>query len=162
MCMKKSKISELGFWALRLTVGIIFINAGWMKLADMGKTVAAFSGMGFSSFWAWIASIAELVGGIAVILGVATHIAAGLLAITMVVATIVVLRTGPFMMAYAPIALLGSTLALFGLGGGACQLWKPKGCSGACCKSGSDSCKSEGGTCGCGKEKGSCGCGMKK
>jgi putative oxidoreductase len=132
--MKKSNMTELGFWALRLTVGGIFTYAGWEKLANMDKTITAFSGMGISAFWTWVASIVEFVGGLAVLLGVAVHVAAGLLAITMIVALFVVLRGGQIMMAYAPLALFGSTLALFGLGGGSCQLWKMKGCTGSCCK----------------------------
>lgn len=148
-------MSELGFWALRLSVGIIFINAGWAKLADMDKTISGFTQMGFSmaGFWAWLTALVEFVGGIAVILGFATHIAAALLAITMVVATVVVWRSGGFMMAFAPLALLGSTLALFGLGGGACQVWKPKGCTGGCCVTE--------GSCGTSDKKDGC-CGAKE
>lgn len=134
MCMEKSGCAKYGFWALRLTVGAVFIYSGWMKLSNMDTTVAMFGQLGFpmAAFWAWLVALVEFVGGIAVVLGVATHFFAMLLAIIMVVALIGVHRKMPFQSAIAPITLLGSTLALMCLGGGPGQLWK-KGCKNGCC-----------------------------
>lgn len=120
----------------------------------MNGTISMFAGLGFpmASFWAWLVSLVEFLGGVAVLLGFATHMAAMLLAIVMVVALLSVHRKMPFAAAELPIALLGSTLALTFLGGGACQTWKPKGCTGSCCMTGGGC----GGKCGSGDKKEGC------
>ena len=116
----------------------------------MEGTIGMFTKLGFpmASFWAWLVGLVEFLGGIAVVFGFATHIAALLLAIILVVALVSVHRVMPFPAAELPLALLGATLALVFLGGGPCQVFKPKGCTGSCCK--------EAGSCGCGGKKDGC------
>ena len=114
--------TDFGLLVLRIGVGIIFIFAGWMKVSDLHATVGMFASMGFGAFWAYVASFAELLGGIAVILGFYTRIAAGFLAITMAVAISVTFKNPEMMM--TPMALLFSNLSLILSGGGAKALKK--------------------------------------
>ena len=101
---------------LRIGVGAIFIMTGWMKFSDLPGTVGFFATMGFSAFWAYLVTAVELLGGISVLLGFYTRIAAKLLAIVMLVA-IYELRTQP-QMVITPVSIFFSALALMLAGGG--------------------------------------------
>ncbi len=140
LCKKGSWCTpDAGLLVLRIGVGLIFILSGWMKVSDLAVTVGQFGQMGFAPFWAYLVSFVELFGGIAVLLGVYTRVAAGLLHVIMLVA-VYVLRDN-MQMAMTPFTLLFSTLALKLAGGGKYSLMK------GCCGSK--------GSCGDGK---SCGC----
>src|SRR3989338_2724295 len=120
---------------LRVGVGAIFIYAGWGKVSDLAGTVAFFATVGFGPFWAYLVSFVELIGGIAVLLGVYTRIAAALLSVVMIVA---VYKTwGNAQMMMTPVSILFSTLALKLGGAGKYALLKESCCgSGACCAGG--------------------------
>ncbi len=111
---------NIGLLALRLGVGIAFVYQGWGKLSGMEGTISMFDTMGFpmAVFFAWLVALVEFVGGLAVIFGVFTRVAAKLLAIIMIVALLVVHTKQPFASALLPIALLGAILGLLGVGGG--------------------------------------------
>lgn len=116
--------------ALRLTAGVIFIAHGAQKL------FGSFGGYGLEGTGQWMASIglepgylmalgagsAEFFGGIAILIGLLTRPAAIALAITMLVAIIVVhLPNGLFMSNNGyefGLALLGMSVALAFNGGG--------------------------------------------
>lgn len=102
------------------------------KVSDLNATVIGFASMGFSPFWAYVASFTELLGGIAVLLGIYTKDAAILLAITMAVATYVTRSNQMAMM--TPLSFLFSTLALTFMGGGKYSVMK-KDCSCGDCES---------------------------
>jgi putative oxidoreductase len=84
--------SRLGFLApllIRVTVGVVFIQTGWGHLTHMSDTVAAFRddfGVPLPELNARIASCTEFFGGILVLLGLGTRLAALPLAFTMLVA----------------------------------------------------------------------------
>ncbi len=95
---------------LRLGVGLVFIYTGWMKVANLSGTASFFATLGFSAFWAYLVSFVELIGGIAIILGVYTRVAAMLLVITMIVATFILRHNigqaiAPFMTLFASLAI---------------------------------------------------------
>lgn len=152
LCKKGSWCTaDAGLLALRIGVGAIFIFTGWMKVSDLSGTVAFFGTLGFGPFWAYLVSFVELVGGIAVLLGVYTRIAAGLLSIIMLVAVYKLFPNLQMLefpswqyllkgiqMAMTPISILFSTVALHLAGGGKYSLLR--------------------GTCGCGCTL-PCGCG---
>lgn len=127
---------SIGLFLLRVSLAIIFIYQGWAKLdGGMDGFTMMVAGLGFPApaFFAWVAALSEFVGGIAILLGVATRVFSALLAITMIVAIVAVSGNG-FMMTQAPLALLGSALALFFTGAGrwtVCRLWNCR--CGACC-----------------------------
>ena len=72
----------------RIVLGGIFVYSGATKFMGIGSVVGYFSviHIPFPMFFAWVVAIVETFGGLALIFGVATHIAALLLAITMIVA----------------------------------------------------------------------------
>lgn len=127
--------TDTGLLVLRIGVGLIFVFAGWMKVSDLSMTVQMFGAMGLGAFWAYLVSFVELLGGIAVLLGVYTRIASGLLAIVMLVAVIMVRSDMGMMM--TPLSLLFSTGALLCAGAGKYVLFRGKCCTGMSgCKSG--------------------------
>jgi putative oxidoreductase len=113
---------------LRLALGIVFINHGWDKLTEGGgASIGQFSsflgeaGLNLPANYAlaWLVALVEFVGGIAVLLGVFTSIAATLIAIDMLFAIILTYGKKPF----APgtefeIALLAIALSLAARGAG--------------------------------------------
>ena len=107
---------NVGLLVLRIGVGAIFIFAGWAKVSNLSGTVAMFAGMGFNAFWTYVASFAELIGGLAVLLGVFTRLFAGILAIVMVVA--IYKLSGNMEMIMTPVAVFFSCLALTLASGG--------------------------------------------
>ena len=119
---------DAGLLGLRLTLGIMFMVMGYGKLTHMSDTITAFAGFGFpaAAFCAYLVSLVEFIGGLAVILGVYVRIAAKLLGIILVVAILAVhVRMGhAFQMWALPFVALGGCLALMGVGGGAYQISK--------------------------------------
>lgn len=85
--MKNRK--DIGLLVARIIVGGIFIFAGWVKVSDMASTVGFFGQMGFSPFWAYLTSYAELIGGVLIALGLWTCLASVVLSIVMIVAAYV-------------------------------------------------------------------------
>ena len=72
---------------LRLTLGVIMIAHGWQKIAPggLGGVGAAFESMGVpgGAFFGPLVALLELVGGIAMVVGVATPVVGWLFALTM-------------------------------------------------------------------------------
>jgi putative oxidoreductase len=115
---------------LRICVAFVFIMAGWEKVSHLQTTVGMFGQMGFNAFWAYVVSFVELLGGIAILLGVWTRLAAALLAITMIVAAYVTRANAGMMM--TPLILLFVNVSLFLSGGGAYSLAKKMCGCGTC------------------------------
>jgi len=115
---------------LRLSVGLIFLMQGWGKLNAIEMPTALLDGIGFpaAGFFAWLLAVTEFLGGIGLILGIWVRCFAKLLFVVMLVALFTVHIPGSFAGAMTPIALLGSTLAVALLGGGAWQLMKDREC----------------------------------
>lgn len=67
--------ADLAATILRVTMGILFLAHVWLKLAIFtpAGTVAFFESLGFPGFLAYVVIAAELIGGIALILGVWTR-----------------------------------------------------------------------------------------
>lgn len=126
MRCNEESMRNWGLLFLRIAVGIIFIYHGWGKLNGIEQTAGFFdkTGIPFAGFMAWVVALVEFLGGIAVLLGVFTRLAAKLLAIVMIVALLTAHMGGPWKSAELPIALLGGLLALWGIGGGKWQVTK--------------------------------------
>jgi uncharacterized membrane protein YphA (DoxX/SURF4 family) len=79
---------------LRLFLSVVFISAGWNKLASFDSTVAWFGnpdwglGLPFPAVMAFLATGAELAGGVLLLLGLATRYFAVPLMVTMLVAAL--------------------------------------------------------------------------
>lgn len=83
------KIEFLGPLLIRITVGVVFIGTGWGKLHNLDKITHFFGDdlhIPWPHFNAILASSTELFGGILVLVGALTRLAALPLAFTMVVA----------------------------------------------------------------------------
>lgn len=112
---------DLASLLLRLALGVVFAYAGWTKFYDMRDTVGFFTAIGIPSILAFYVTYIELLGGIAMILGILVRYAAFLNAINMLVA-IWLLRTHGFSLAHGGfeynfvLALTGIALVLIGEG----------------------------------------------
>lgn len=91
----KTKLKSFDFiplLLLRLYLAPIFIGTGWHKLTHFDDMVSWFGnsdwglGLPFPSLMVSLTIIAELVGGVALLVGLATRLFAAMLSVTMVVA----------------------------------------------------------------------------
>ena len=92
-CSGSGACQKYGPLVLRIVVGIIFAIHGWQKISGGMDGVAGFLGslsVPLPLFFAYVVTYVEFLGGIALILGIATRVAAQLLAINMVVALFLV------------------------------------------------------------------------
>lgn len=143
--MKKCNICKVNIsprFALlvaRVIVGAIFLVHGVQKYQMGAFNVANFFaslGIPFAPLMAWIVIVVEIVGGIALILGAFTGIAATLLFVTMLVA---VLTSKVFKDAEYPLAMIASLITIGALGAGRyslgsvmCKCGAEKICEGTC------------------------------
>lgn len=116
------KCASWALLVLRIAMAIIFIYHGYGKLFG-APGMTGFTGMvgnlGFPlpSVFAYIAALAEFIGGIALLLGVWTRLAASLIGVNMIVAIIMVKKFA-LPMIDADLALLAISLTLVLMGPG--------------------------------------------
>jgi len=79
-----SKIADFGPLPLRIIAGIGLMIHGFPKLLDISGTGNSFTNMGIPPELALIIGLLEFIAGIAILLGILTRIAAGLIAIQMI------------------------------------------------------------------------------
>lgn len=129
-----------GLFILRVFLGILFVMNGWMKLGNMEMFIGGVASLGFpaATFFAYAAALTELLGGIALLVGFGVRVAAGLLAVVMLVAFFGV-HGASLTEGGAAFTALGGVLALAFTGAGSlslmCCLCKGKK-DGACCQMG--------------------------
>lgn len=120
---------------LRVGVGIIFMLHGWMKFGGMDGVVGMLSSMGVpaAAAFAWIITILELVGGIALIIGAFTHWMGKLLALEMLIAVLLVCFTkGLFDQQAFLLFAAAFSLMISGAGRWSVDAWLFKSCCGKC------------------------------
>ncbi len=119
---------EIASLALRAVLGIEFVVHGFPKLKNLKSTADFLASTGFKPgiFWALILGSTEFVGGLALLAGFASRIAAGLLIVSMLVATLLKIFKWKINFTKGNDAgwewdfiLLGGLIALFLLGSGA-------------------------------------------
>ena len=117
--------NDRGLLLLRAAVGLVFLMHGGQKLFVFGHAgVTGFMsqiGLPFPGLNAWLITLVEFGGGLALLAGAQTRIAAALLAFSMVVAIVSVhLASGFFAPAgfEYPLTLLLASLALAATGAG--------------------------------------------
>jgi putative oxidoreductase len=88
------KLAFLGPTLARLTVGLVFIGTGWGKLHSLGDVTDFFASLHLPApgFNARLAASTEFFGGILVLIGLGTRLAALPLGFTMVVAILTAKR----------------------------------------------------------------------
>lgn len=76
----KANIQSIGVSLLRIHFGIILLAHGWLKVYvfSIAGTVGYFSSIGLPPIIAYLVIFGELVGGLALILGIQTRLAAAL------------------------------------------------------------------------------------
>jgi len=113
---------DLAALALRFAISAIFIAHGWPKIKDLKTTASNFEMMGFKpgNFWGTVVAVVEFIGGLCILFGFLTQIAAVLLAIDMLVASIWKIRSGQKLIGgyELDIILLTAALVLATLGPG--------------------------------------------
>jgi putative oxidoreductase len=122
-------LQSCGLTVLRVAVGIVFAVHGYQKLFTFGfhGVTGMFGHMGIPlpGFFAVVVTVVEFVGGILLILGVATRIAAAFIASDMMVAILVVHLKNGFFNPHGvefPLTLLAAAICLMLAGGGALSL----------------------------------------
>ncbi|MBP9748858.1 DoxX family protein [Patescibacteria group bacterium] len=141
MCGDKARCKDAALLILRLAAGGIFIFHGYGKLFGDAPGMQAFTGMvaglGFPApvVFAYLAALSEFFGGIALVLGVGTPIAAAFLSIVMLVALFAVKKFN-FPAADVDLTLLAMVVALGMMGSGKYALMRSSCCAGqsSCCK----------------------------
>ncbi|MBI5126580.1 MAG: DoxX family protein [Candidatus Taylorbacteria bacterium] len=110
---------------LRLVVGLVFLVHGIQKLGGMDQTIGFFQAIGIpaAAFFAWVVALVETLGGIALIIGIGTHIASVLLAVVMLVAIFTVKLSKGFSGGYEfDLVLLASLIGFILNGAGKISL----------------------------------------
>ena len=79
--MLQSKLIDFAPLPLRVIAGVGFMIHGLPKILEIGKTQGSFMNMGLPQDLAILIGLLEFIGGLAILLGVFTRIAAGLLAV---------------------------------------------------------------------------------
>jgi putative oxidoreductase len=89
-CTLLNKIEWIGPLAVRIAVGLAFAINGWAKLHNLGSVTELFESLGIPAAGAQAAMVStiEFAGGLAILLGLGTRIAAALLVGVMTVATL--------------------------------------------------------------------------
>jgi putative oxidoreductase len=118
-----------GLAVLRMVVGIVFLVHGYQKLFKFGfhgvAGMLGHIGIPLPGFFAVVVTLVEFVGGILLILGLATRIAAAFVAFDMLVALLAVhLKNGFFnpMGIEFPLTLFAAAICLALAGGGVLSL----------------------------------------
>ncbi|HEY9506295.1 MAG TPA: DoxX family protein [Gemmatimonadales bacterium] len=123
--------TDLALLILRVVLGIIMVYHGWPKLTDLGGTIGGFTSMGIPApaVAAIFATIAEVVGGLLMLVGAFTDIAGLLFALDMLGAITFVHAKNGFSVAEGgvewPLLLLASALALAFAGPGRYAVGNP-------------------------------------
>ncbi|HEX6881433.1 MAG TPA: DoxX family protein [Terriglobales bacterium] len=125
--MKENK--GLGLAIIRIITGVVFFAHGYQKLIvwGIGGVTGGFTQIGIPAphLSAYLATFAEFFGGIALLLGLGTRLAAIPVAFTMVVAILQVHLKGGFFAPQGfeyPLTLLAANIAMIVAGGGAFAL----------------------------------------
>ncbi len=120
-----SRLGDLAPVPLRLGVGLVFIHYGYKKLSSGPDEFAGMlTGLGVAAptLFAWLVTIAELVGGVLLVLGLLTRLVTLPLIATLVGAVVLVKADLGMPEAGIDIALLAGLAALLLLGPGRLSL----------------------------------------
>lgn len=124
--MDRSRQQGLGMFVLRLSLGLIFVLHGWMNViggqGSFVREMLAMAGWSAPDLLVWLITGLELLGGLALMLGMFTREVALILAVEMVVAVALFhIRQGFFIVAVPNVPLAyGFEYHLALLGGLAC------------------------------------------
>jgi Predicted membrane protein len=72
----RSRLEPVALTLLRISTGIIMAAHGWQKFQNLDKTIEQFAGMGVPKVATYLAVAGELLGGLGLIVGLLTPLAA--------------------------------------------------------------------------------------
>ncbi len=117
----QERSAVVGWTLVRVTFGVMLSLAHGLPKAtgDMGRFAGSVASLGFPfpTFFAWCATLSELVGGLLIAVGLLTRPAAALAGFTMLVATMRH-RPDPFSMMEKPLLFLAVFVAIMVAGAG--------------------------------------------
>lgn len=128
-----------GLLLIRVATGLIFFTYGWTKIQNLDQTVLSLAQIGISLPFVYFISWLEVVGGLALILGVATRLFGTLLGIEMLVAVILV-GLGRGVSIELALTLISFGIALTGSGKYSIYRMECKHCSGMLCNGEAGTC----------------------
>ena len=128
-----------GLLLIRVAAGVIFLTHGWMKVQNIEQTVMFMGHMGLAPFIVYFISWLEVIGGVALILGVATRIFGIIFGIEMVVAMVFV-GLGRGLGLEFVLALISFGVALTGSGKYSIYKMECKHCGGLMCNGEAGTC----------------------
>lgn len=114
---------EWGSLFLRLALGVVFMAHGWEKLSGPVGTPEGFNiegwGWPYPVVWAWAVAFVETCGGLLIVVGLFTRLAAALISIVLVVAIVRVKAEQGFIGGFElEFSLLMIAMTLLLMGGG--------------------------------------------
>lgn len=140
------KFSTLFLLLIRLIWGVQFLTAGWGKLSNSAQVMPFFESLGLPGFMVYVIGTIELLGGLLLVLGLYSRLAALLLSCVMIGAYATAHNAALFNIfgdfaaftKEAPFLFLMASLTVFSFGPGCWSLdaWKKKKCndtSSSCC-----------------------------
>jgi putative oxidoreductase len=128
-----------GLLLFRVAAGVIFLTHGWMKVQDLAATAMMLGHFGIAPAIAYFISWLEVIGGIALIAGVATRLFGVLFGIEMLVATLLVGFGRGFGMEFV-LMLVAFGIALTGSGKYSIYRMECKHCGGMLCNGEAGTC----------------------
>ncbi len=81
---------SVGLLLIRVAIGVLFFTHGLMKVQSLSIVAAMFAHFGFFPWVGFFIAWLEVIGGLALILGVATRLFAFLFGVEMLVATLLI------------------------------------------------------------------------
>ncbi len=81
---------SVGLMLIRLALGLLFFTHGLMKVQALSQVAAMFAHFGFFPWVGFFIAWLEVIGGLALILGIATRLFAFLFGVEMLVATLLI------------------------------------------------------------------------
>lgn len=130
---------SLGLLLIRVAAGLIFLTHGWMKIQNLDQTVMFLAQLGISAPFVYFISWLEVIGGLALIVGVATRLFGVAFGIEMLVATMIV-GFGHGVSIDLVLALISFGIALTGSGKYSIYRMECKHCSGILCNGEAGTC----------------------
>ncbi|HYE23382.1 MAG TPA: DoxX family protein [Candidatus Paceibacterota bacterium] len=124
-----------GLLLVRVAAGSIFLSHGYQKIADMSATIMLFDTLGFSPLIAIFIAWLEILGGVALILGIAPRVFAGVLGIEMIIAALLISGGSMFAAAEFELLLAATMIGVVLIGSGRYALYTMEcdKCSGLFC-----------------------------
>lgn len=115
---------SLGVFFIRLLTGLIFLTHGWNKVVGLSQTMQMFQHLGMWPIIGIFIAYLEVIGGLALILGVATRFFGILFAVEMIVAALLVGAARGFSGMEFELLLAACSLGIVFIGSGKYSIYK--------------------------------------